>query len=217
MSFLRSKYAGVLTVLLILQGIVFYAVALRAENTPPTAPLSYFPTARRLADVQGRQIEQETLDVLKADDTLNRVYINPGRNASTFLFIAFFKTQRYGQAPHSPKNCLPGNGFEPIESGQISVDGSGPVRAGPSQPVSDGAGRRKKRHVVLVSESRSDYRRGVCRPVLADRRLDTVPPERHLAGEDRGAGAGWRCGTATRTAVDFMKAIFPPLVRQLPT
>ena len=112
MSFLRTKYAGILTVLLILQGVVFYTVALRAENTPPTAPLSVFPT-----DAAGWQmykdvkIEQETLDVLKADDTLNRVYINPALNASTYLFIAFFKTQRYGQAPHSPKNCLPGNGF----------------------------------------------------------------------------------------------------------
>ena len=78
MSFLKNKYAGVLTVLLILQGVVFYTVALRAENTPATAPLSYFPT-----DTAGWQmykdvkIEQETLDVLKADDTLNRVYINP--------------------------------------------------------------------------------------------------------------------------------------------
>ena len=43
-SFLKNKYAGYLTVLLILQGIVFYTVALRAENTPATAPLAVFPT-----------------------------------------------------------------------------------------------------------------------------------------------------------------------------
>jgi hypothetical protein len=113
--FLNSKYARVVTVVLILQGIVFYTVALRAENTPEAAPLSAFPT-----DVSGWtmykdvQIEQETLDILKADDTLNRIYISPERNASTFLFVAFFKTQRYGQSPHSPKNSLPGNGYEPI-------------------------------------------------------------------------------------------------------
>ena len=55
MSFLRTKYAGVLTVLLILQGVVFYSVALRAESIPPTAPLSNFRQSSRLADVQGRQ------------------------------------------------------------------------------------------------------------------------------------------------------------------
>ena len=105
------------------------------------------------------KIEQETLDVLKADDTLNRIYVNPARNASTYLFIAFFKTQRYGQSPHSPKNCLPGNGYEPIESGPISVPIPGPVRTGADQPVSDRPRRRKERDAVLVSEPRPHHRR----------------------------------------------------------
>ena len=39
------------------------------------------------------------------------------------LFIAYFKTQRAGQSPHSPKNCLPGAGYQPVEneSGRIDV------------------------------------------------------------------------------------------------
>ena len=37
------------------------------------------------------KIEQETLDVLKADDTLNRVYINPARNASTLPVYRVFQ------------------------------------------------------------------------------------------------------------------------------
>src|SRR6185437_11824688 len=39
------------------------------------------------------------------------------------LFIAYFKTQRAGAAPHSPRNCLPGSGWEPVadESGRIDV------------------------------------------------------------------------------------------------
>src|SRR5665811_1534697 len=77
------------------------------------------------------KIEQETLDVLKADDTLNRIYLSPARNANAYLFIAFFKTQRTGQAPHSPKNCLPGNGYEPIESGPFTI--AIPGRAQPVQ------------------------------------------------------------------------------------
>ena len=54
MKFLNSKYARIVTVVLILQGIVFYTVALRAENTPAAAPLSAFPTdVCRLDNVQG--------------------------------------------------------------------------------------------------------------------------------------------------------------------
>ena len=56
------------------------------------------------------------LDVLRADDTLNRIYRL--RAASSYLFIAYFKTQRYGQSPHSPKNCLPGSGWEPVEDAE---------------------------------------------------------------------------------------------------
>ena len=79
MTFLNSKYARIVTVVLILQGIVFYSVALRAENTPPAAPAGGLPD--RFAGWQmykDVQIEQETLDILKADDTLNRIYVNPG-------------------------------------------------------------------------------------------------------------------------------------------
>ena len=35
--------------------------------------------------------------------------------------MAFFKTQRAGQAPHSPKNCLPGSGWSQVESGTKSI------------------------------------------------------------------------------------------------
>jgi EpsI family protein len=46
-----------------------------------------------------------------------------------YLFIAYFKSQRYGQAPHSPKNCLPGSGWEPVEDEimTIPVEGRPPI------------------------------------------------------------------------------------------
>ena len=46
MNFLNNRYARIVTVILILQGIVFYTVALRAENTPPTAPLASLQIGR---------------------------------------------------------------------------------------------------------------------------------------------------------------------------
>ena len=41
---------------------------------------------------------------------------------SASLMIAFFRTQRYGQSPHSPKNCLPAAGWRPTEDTKLSVD-----------------------------------------------------------------------------------------------
>jgi len=216
-SFLRSKYARIVTAALILQGIVFYAVALRAENTPTVSPLDGFPT-----NVAGWQmykdvkIEQETLDVLKADDTLNRVYINPAHDASTFLFIAFFKTQRYGQSPHSPKNCLPGNGYEPIESGVVTV--AMPGRSEPVQVNRYLTARGEEKSVTLYWYQSHDRiiagefaaRFWLIADSIRFHRSDTSLVKIVVPVRDGDADA------ATRTALDFMKAVFPPLARQLP-
>jgi EpsI family protein len=120
-NFLHSKYARVLTVALLVQGGVFYALAMRSENTPPITPLSTFPVSlpgyRMVRDIP---TPKEILDILKADDTLTREYVGESRTSLIF-YVAFFNSQRYGQAPHSPKNCLPGEGWEPVDSSTIEV------------------------------------------------------------------------------------------------
>lgn len=126
MSFLNHKYARVLTLVLLLQAVAYYGIARRSENTPVVMPLSFFPNAFSGWQVlDDRPVEKEVLDVLRADDTLNRVYVNPQRTDKAYLFIAFFKTQRYGQSPHSPKNCLPGSGWEKISDQKIPVQVQG--------------------------------------------------------------------------------------------
>lgn len=217
MILLSNKYARIVTIVLILQGIVFYTVALRAENSPTPAPL-----ASLSSDVAGWQlfkdvkIDQETQDVLKADDILNRIYVNPSRTASAFLFVAFFKTQRSGQAPHSPKNCLPGNGYEPIESGPIKV-----TVPGRSEPVEINrylTARGDEKSVTLYwYQSHDRIIAGEFAAkfwLIADsiryHRSDTALVKIVVPVRDGDADA------ATRTAVEFVKAAFPPLARQLP-
>jgi EpsI family protein len=217
-NFLNNKHARIVTVILILLGIAFYTVALRAENVPPTSPLASFPTG-----IAGWQvykevpIEPETLEVLKADDTLNRIYVSPARDASAFLFVAFFKTQRYGQAPHSPKNCLPGNGFEPIESGPITV--AVPGRAEPVRINRYLTARGDDKSVTLYwYQSHDRVIAGEFTAkfwLIADsiryHRSDTALVKIVVPVRDGNADA------ATQTAIDFVKAIFPSLARQLPS
>ena len=67
-------------------------------------------------------IPQDTLDILGAGDFLLRVY----RNSDTpepyvDLFIAYFPSQRSGDSIHSPKNCLPGAGWSPVESERVAL------------------------------------------------------------------------------------------------
>jgi EpsI family protein len=123
MQFLNQKYARPLLLLLLMQAVAFYALAFRPEKVPAILPLMTFPDhIGTWAMVKEIPVEKEVQDVLRADDTLNRIYFSPGLGES-YLWIAYFKTQRYGQTPHSPKNCLPGSGWEPVPgaSGPLMV------------------------------------------------------------------------------------------------
>lgn len=120
-SILKSKFVYGLTAVLVVQTVFFYSAS-RGEISPVMAPLSAFPKsvgAWQLA--QEGVIDKETQDVLKADDTLTRSYVSKESSTAPNLFIAFFKTQRQGQSPHSPKNCLPGSGWQPSETGRVDV------------------------------------------------------------------------------------------------
>jgi len=136
----RNKFAWGLTLVLVIQAVLFYSAS-NGENTPLAAPLSAFP--RTVGDwrlTQEGVIDEEEQAVLRADDTLTRFYTS-GEGAAN-LFMAYFKTQRTGQSPHSPKNCLPGSGWQPSESGRIDV------------PV-DGGTIRINQYVVSKGEAQS--------------------------------------------------------------
>ncbi|HTC89855.1 MAG TPA: EpsI family protein [Bryobacteraceae bacterium] len=115
--------------LLVVQGTAFYGLGRRAEVIPLSKPLSDFPTL--IGDwrmVREGAIEPDERDVLRADDYLTRQYVRPGETAS--LFVAYFGSQRAGQTPHSPKNCLPGSGWTWSVSDTIAVN-----IAGRAQPI----------------------------------------------------------------------------------
>ena len=110
-AFVNSKYALVLTLVLVLQGAIFYSIS-GGDAVPLKVPLSAFPAqigGWKLA--QEGVIEKEIQEVLRADDTLQRVYAEGGQDATAGLFIAYFETQRTGRSPHSPRNCLAGAGW----------------------------------------------------------------------------------------------------------
>jgi EpsI family protein len=117
-GFLRSKAAIAVTALLLAEIAVFYTVPTK-EYIPSPPPLEQFATnVGPWQMVRSIPVDAYTQSFLKADDTLMRDYAGPGR---VELFVAFFKSQRGGVTPHSPKVCLPGNGWTPESSRIISI------------------------------------------------------------------------------------------------
>jgi EpsI family protein len=60
--------------------------------------------------------------VLGADDYLNRVYYADVSGDIVGLYVAYYGSQRQGDAIHSPLHCLPGNGWTPIAHTRRRVD-----------------------------------------------------------------------------------------------
>jgi EpsI family protein len=120
-DFLKSRRAILLTVLLLSEAIFYFAYP-KQEVVLLPKPLRGLPAQfGSWSMVAENKIGPEVQDVLKADDTLERVYSDSATGESASLFIAFFKTQKTGVAPHSPKVCLPGSGWQPSRSDFIRL------------------------------------------------------------------------------------------------
>ncbi|MBY0496303.1 MAG: EpsI family protein [Cyanobacteria bacterium] len=71
-------------------------------------------------------MEEDILKVLGVDDYLSRIYYKPG--AAVGLYMGYYGSQRQGDTIHSPLNCLPGAGWEPVREGRLTItnaDGAG--------------------------------------------------------------------------------------------
>jgi len=142
-DFLKSKSALAVTLLLLAQAAVLYS-SVRPETVPSSPPLSSLPQALGAWKfAEEGVVDDETRDVLKADDLLYREYRDSHNGLIASLFVAAFRSQRNGKAPHSPKNCLPGAGWTQLSSDDYSID------VGAAQPIV------VNRYVVQHGEDRS--------------------------------------------------------------
>lgn len=116
-----SARAGLASALLL---AVLLVLQLRSggEAVPVRKSLDLFPD--RIGEWQGRQatnLEVEVLNTLKVNDYLMRRYVDV-KGRSIWLYVGYWATQRRGGAQaHSPKNCLPGGGWEPVDASRLTV------------------------------------------------------------------------------------------------
>jgi EpsI family protein len=78
-----------------------------------------FPAAIAVWHSKELPYEPEVVRAIGVDDYTNREYSGGVRPVE--LYIGYYKDQRSGDVIHSPKNCLPGDGWEPIRSSLIQI------------------------------------------------------------------------------------------------
>jgi EpsI family protein len=91
------------------------------EAVPIRKPLDSFPAT--LGEWQARRgtiFSGDILATLKLTDYVMRDY-GDGGGRSLNLYIGYWDTQRKGATIHSPKNCLPGAGWEPVEASFVTI------------------------------------------------------------------------------------------------
>jgi EpsI family protein len=69
-------------------------------------------------------LEDDVLQVLGVDEYVNRTYVDAA-GVPLNLYIGYYASQRQGSTIHSPQNCLPGSGWQPIEAARISLTAGG--------------------------------------------------------------------------------------------
>lgn len=218
---LEQKRMGSATLLisavLVLQ-LGLYAKFSRTEKVTVAKQLSQFPNQLgSWSKVQDGVVDEETQKVLQADDTMTRFYADANTKLGANLFVASFRSQRTGVAPHSPKNCLPGNGWSPLVDDRIQV--SLPDRSAPIEVNRYIIQRGDSRSLVLYWFQTKD--RAVAseyaakfytmRDAIIENRTDTalvrviIPLARDTDAE------------AARTAAEgFVRAFYRPLLSFLP-
>ena len=119
---MSSHYRFAVVAALLAATALFLHARGRNEVLPAREPLAAFP--HELGAWRGTDlaIQQDVLDVLGAGDFLLRVYQDSSRRQPYIgLFLAYFPSQRAGDTIHSPKNCLPGAGWLPVESSRVTL------------------------------------------------------------------------------------------------
>ncbi|MGA7556996.1 MAG: exosortase C-terminal domain/associated protein EpsI, partial [Candidatus Acidiferrales bacterium] len=67
-----------------------------------------------------RPLQKQIVQAVMVTDYTNRIYFNSA-DQPVQLYIGYYASQRTGDTIHSPKNCLPGAGWDPIHSGYATI------------------------------------------------------------------------------------------------
>jgi EpsI family protein len=87
-------------------------------------PLRELPYTLESWTATEQPLDEQTVQAVGVSDYTNRIYSSP-QLGFVQLYVGYYASQRTGDTIHSPKNCLPGAGWDPLQSRytMISVPG----------------------------------------------------------------------------------------------
>ena len=197
--------------------VIAAAVCLRASTAEQRVslrrPLGNMPwTVGEWSAVSQQDFDPATVAVLRADDYVSRNYVRQRRDEAD-LYVGYYETQRQGDTVHSPMNCLPAAGWQLLTMNRASIDADGRSVVVNRDTIQKGLDKR------LVLYWYQSHGRVVASEYWSKAYLVLDGLRLH-----RTDGALVRViapireseKVAERSAVDFVRALFPVLDRHLP-
>lgn len=117
---------------ILLAGFVLLHGVSHGEPVPLRQPLGQLPMAMDGWLGQDDPLEARIVSALGVSDYVSRGYISGG-GPPVGLYVGYYQSQRTGETIHSPKNCLPGAGWEPVRAGRLTI----PMPAAPAIVVNE--------------------------------------------------------------------------------
>jgi EpsI family protein len=102
-------------------GCVLLTGARRQHVAPLGGPLRAMPVALAGTDGHERSMSDEERRVNAVTDYVFRTF-GPESLTTFSLYVGYYQRQATGKSIHSPRNCLPGVGWQTVESGKADVD-----------------------------------------------------------------------------------------------
>jgi EpsI family protein len=177
-------------------------------------PFSEFPDSLETWQGRDQRFDPKIEDKLGVTDYVSKLYRNAS-GQSVHVYVGYYASQQHGEMIHSPKNCLPGNGWY-IAKRETAVVNAAPYHAFEvnSFTVENGIDRQVVLYWYQQSGGRLVTNEYVGRVHLV---LDSLTRKRSDAAlirvsvpfeEDQAA--------AIRTGLDFLRAAYPALMKFLP-
>ena len=103
------------------------ARAMQPERVPLREPLQRLPLELGPWSGQDAQpFSDDIVAVLGVDEYISRWYRTRDGDLVS-LYVGYYQSQRQGDTIHSPLNCLPGAGWQPVETSAVAIRVAGRV------------------------------------------------------------------------------------------
>jgi len=121
-----------ITVATLLAGLALFHGVSHGEPVPLRQTFDQLPMSMDGWQGQSDPLDERIVTALGVSDYVNRAYMDAEKQRVD-LYVGYYQSQRTGETIHSPKNCLPGSGWEPVRAGRLTI----PMAAAPAIVVNE--------------------------------------------------------------------------------